>query len=186
MNVHTSAVVLIPPEDAWAPIQAIRQRHDSKICRWMPHITLLYPFLPVDQFERALDALTEICRSFQPLNVRLTHIDRFLHGRGRTTFWAAPQPKQAIVDLQQALFEAIPECRDQNKRSSGFNPHLTVGRGKGKTAQRTFDELTARWSEIAFEVDSIALIAREGDGPFKIERILKFGLPVANKKAISP
>jgi hypothetical protein len=39
-------LVIIPPEAVWEPIQAIRRRHDRKLRRWMPHITLLYPFRP--------------------------------------------------------------------------------------------------------------------------------------------
>ena len=39
---HTTAVVVIPPDDAWPPIQALRQRYDRQFRRWMPHITLLY------------------------------------------------------------------------------------------------------------------------------------------------
>ena len=41
---HKAAAVIIPPEDAWGPIQAIRRKHDRKVGRRMPHITLIYPF----------------------------------------------------------------------------------------------------------------------------------------------
>ena len=37
---HQSAVVLIPPREVWAPIQAIRREHDRHLRRWMPHVTL--------------------------------------------------------------------------------------------------------------------------------------------------
>ena len=43
---HESAIVLIPPQEVWEPIQAIRRVHDRQVRRWMPHVTLLYPFLP--------------------------------------------------------------------------------------------------------------------------------------------
>ena len=43
---HKTATVIIPPECVWGPIQAIRQKHDSEVGRWMPHVTLTYPFLP--------------------------------------------------------------------------------------------------------------------------------------------
>lgn len=42
---HQTAVVVIPPEDVWPSIQAIRREHDRKIRRWMPHITLIEPFI---------------------------------------------------------------------------------------------------------------------------------------------
>ena len=43
---HQTALVLIPPESCWAPIQAIRKQHDRSFERWMPHINLLYGFVP--------------------------------------------------------------------------------------------------------------------------------------------
>jgi poly(A) polymerase len=43
---HKTAAFIIPPEYVWGPIQAIRQKHDSNVGRWMPHITLFYPSLP--------------------------------------------------------------------------------------------------------------------------------------------
>jgi poly(A) polymerase len=51
--VFTTAIVVIPPEDVWPPIQAIRTEHDAKVRRWMPHITLVYPCLPVADFPAA-------------------------------------------------------------------------------------------------------------------------------------
>jgi hypothetical protein len=42
---HKTAAFIIPPEDVWGPIQPIRQKHDSKVGRWMPHVTLIYSFL---------------------------------------------------------------------------------------------------------------------------------------------
>lgn len=47
---HKTAVVLIPPEECWPPIQAIRQEHDRHVRRWMPHMTMIYPFRPKEQF----------------------------------------------------------------------------------------------------------------------------------------
>jgi hypothetical protein len=41
---HQTAIVAIPPETFCEPIQKIRQVHYIKICRWMPHITLIHPF----------------------------------------------------------------------------------------------------------------------------------------------
>ncbi len=47
----TSAVVWIPPDSALPTIQAIRRRYDRHLQRWMPHVTLLYPFRPRENFD---------------------------------------------------------------------------------------------------------------------------------------
>jgi hypothetical protein len=36
----TSALTIIPPKQYWAPIQAIREKHDRAFNRWMPHINM--------------------------------------------------------------------------------------------------------------------------------------------------
>ena len=46
VKTHHTAVVAMPPPEVWEPIQAIRRQHDRNVHRWMPHITLLYPFMP--------------------------------------------------------------------------------------------------------------------------------------------
>ena len=48
---HQTSVVAMPSDDICEPIQAIRREHDRQIHRWMPHINLLYPFYPRDQFQ---------------------------------------------------------------------------------------------------------------------------------------
>jgi 2'-5' RNA ligase len=75
---HT-AVVALPPPEVWEPIQAIRRQHDRHVHRWMPHITLLYPFLPHAQFGEALPVLTEVGRHIAPFQVTLTTFRAFTH-----------------------------------------------------------------------------------------------------------
>jgi 2'-5' RNA ligase len=71
MKTKRSAVVWIPPPDAWAPIQAIRRRHDRQIARWMPHVTLLYPFWPRARFDEAERLLAPVCSRMGPFPITL-------------------------------------------------------------------------------------------------------------------
>jgi hypothetical protein len=41
---HQTVVAVVPPQEAWGPIQAIRERHARQLRRWPPHLNLLYPF----------------------------------------------------------------------------------------------------------------------------------------------
>lgn len=175
MKVHTTAVVLIPPEEVWEPIQRIRHYHDSKIDRWMPHITLLYPFLPVEQFSEITPKLRAAISGQSPFSMTLSEVGRFSHGRGNFTFWMGPQSKEPVVNLQRTLFEAVPDCDDQNRGGKVFRPHLTVARARGqKAGDELFEELKAIWEPITFQVEKIALIARDGDTPFEVRAVLEF------------
>jgi hypothetical protein len=60
---YTTAIVVIPPEEVWPAIQAIRTKHDSEARRWMPHMTLVYPCLPLADLQAAQERLGIACRT---------------------------------------------------------------------------------------------------------------------------
>ena len=77
---YKTAVVAIPPEGFQEPIQALRKKHDCHFRRWMPHITLIYPFRPVSAFEHTAPRLTRACRLVKPFEVRLVKPFNFQQG----------------------------------------------------------------------------------------------------------
>src|SRR5438045_598206 len=100
---HHTALAIVPPQDAWGPIQAIRERHDRQVGRWPPHINLLYPFFSSEQFDDAMPRLTAACAQIEPFIMTLAEFHFFQHSSRKTTLWLAPEPKNAIVRLQAAL-----------------------------------------------------------------------------------
>src|SRR5215831_6667307 len=87
VKTHHTAVVAMPPPEVWEPIQAIRRQHDRNVHRWMPHITLLYPFMPREQFGEALPGLMEVGRQSAALQVTLATFQAFTHAFGKATIW---------------------------------------------------------------------------------------------------
>ena len=128
---HTTAIVLIPPRDAREPVQAIRRRHDRQVRRWMPHITLVYPFLPPASFDVLDGPLAAAARAVPAFDVELREFGRFRHGHRSWTVWLAPEPAAALADLEAALRAACPDCDDQERHPGGFHPHLSVGQFRG-------------------------------------------------------
>jgi 2'-5' RNA ligase len=87
---HHTAVAIIPPVEVWEPIQAIRQVHDRQFHRWMPHINLLYPFYPAEQFVEVVPRLATACARVSAFPVTLAEFRMFAHPSGRVTLWLAP------------------------------------------------------------------------------------------------
>ena len=173
---HKTAAVIVPPGSAWASIQAIRQAHDRKVSRWMPHITLIYPFLPRSRFERMSKRLAAACRSVRPFEIELTKFDQFGHGKGYYTVWLVPEPAEPVLDLHAALCPIVYEDSfDLDHAIWNFTPHLSVGRARG-TANMVdlLQEFQASWSPLRFRVDSVQLIYRNDrpDGAFRVDRAL--------------
>jgi hypothetical protein len=53
----------------------------------MPHVNLLYPFLPAERFRPSmLTALHDALKDVRPFSVRLDAFDHFVHGKGATFF----------------------------------------------------------------------------------------------------
>ncbi len=163
---YQSALVVIPPENCWAPIQAIRQKYDSKVDRWMPHITLVYGFIADEHFGEAAQLIGESLKKQQPFEVTLSGFSTFEH-RSSTTAWLKPETADSIAwqRVQQVLQDLFPQCNEQSSRAGGFTPHLSVGQF---TDQQTAKSLLPHWQPVSFEVDKVALISRHGDEPFAI------------------
>ncbi|MFO7900746.1 MAG: 2'-5' RNA ligase family protein [Planctomycetota bacterium] len=175
---HTTAVVLIPPQAVWGPVQAIRERHDRQFRRWMPHVTLLYPFRPREQFDAVGRKLAGACGDQAPFELELAEFRWFAHGGRRFTVWLAPTPPGPLIDLQAALQAAVPDCDDMRRFPGGFTPHLSVGQvsAPGRLA-RVVQELQAGWRPIRFRAGGIALIWRgtEPSASFRVDRTIPLG-----------
>jgi poly(A) polymerase len=178
--VHQAAVVLIPPDEVWPAIEALRSKHDRNYERWMPHVTLLYPFVPEEHFAEAEALIAQALRDLPPFQVTLTGFEYFEH-RGSVTAWLKPedQPHGALKALQAALEAALPQCNEQGRKSErGFTPHLSVGqlpRSSPAELRRTLAAWERDWKPLTFEAREVCLISRRGDVPFEVRRRVALG-----------
>ena len=181
---HTTAVVLIPPPEIWTPIQTIRRAHDRHVSRWMPHITLLYPFRPHGEFDWLVEQFSAACEGLERFRLALTEVRYFRHRRDSYTLWLAPEPKEPLVHLQALIEQVVPDCNDVSRRREGFTPHLSVGQVRGEREMLALEgALRASWQPLAFTASEISLIWR-GEPPddvFRIGKTVKLGT-----KAMSP
>jgi RNA 2',3'-cyclic 3'-phosphodiesterase len=161
----TTAVVLIPPPEAQPTIQAIRQVHDRHFKRWMPHITLLYPFRPRHEFDQLARRFAAACEALEPFQVEFAEIRFFRHRRDSFTLWLAPEPEEALVRLQALIGSVVPDCDDVVRHRDGFTPHLSLGQVQGERQRLVLQQsLQAAWQPIAFTAREISLIWR-GEPP---------------------
>jgi 2'-5' RNA ligase len=180
-KVPYTATVLVPPEDTWGPIQAIRRVHDPQVSRWMPHVTLLYPFVPERQLLAAAEALRVPCEESPPFSLTLARFGCFQHGRGCATAWLAPSPAEPVKQLQQRLREIFPWCDDTSRFPDGFMPHLSVGRWPADGVQEALAELQEGWQPLEWHVTGVSLIARPESAlsSFTVRHVLPLGRAAA-------
>ena len=162
---HYSALCWIPPEAQQPPIQALRNQFDKQIERWPPHVNLLYPFVPVEQFSEAAVRVAEALRGLPAFNVVLDRMQSFRHSKKSMTAWLDPTvaPGNRWQTLQAACLAAFPCCTDQTDRGS-FVPHLTIGQFKdAKRLEALQADLDQRWQPLECSVGDVCLISRRGD-----------------------
>jgi 2'-5' RNA ligase len=168
---HTTAVVIIPPPVVWEPIQAVRQRYDRQVRRWMPHITVLYPFRPAAEFPELLPLIERLCAELPAFTVCLRDVCHFRHGRDHWTLWLDPLPNQPLEELVERLLAVVPDCGDTARFPGGYRPHLSVGQATGTPAFQALEQhLRESWAPLTFEVDRVSLI-RRGEPPDDVFRV---------------
>jgi RNA 2',3'-cyclic 3'-phosphodiesterase len=158
---HESAVALIPPAEVWPPIQAIRRVHDRQFRRWMPHVTLLYPFLPRAGLAAAVPIAERALADVEPFEIALARLDVFRHRGGTFTVWLAPEPKDALAAVQAALVRRFPGCDATGRFASGFTPHLSVGQARDEEHVEALRGELEGWRPLAFTARAVSVIVRE-------------------------
>lgn len=175
---YQTAVVLIPPEEVWPPIQALRQQYDRHVRRWMPHVTLLYPFRPHQEFESVVGQWAPVCAQLRPFVVHLAAVCTFRHARDSYTLWLAPEPKDALLALHTQLWHMAPECDDVRRWEQGFTPHLSIGQQRGhERMRRLVAQVQATWLPLTFVASEISLIWRHEspDDIFRVAHRIRLG-----------
>jgi 2'-5' RNA ligase len=175
---HKTAVVVIPPAEAWPPIQAIRRAYDRQQRRWMPHITLIYPFRPMAEFPALRGRLAPVCNRLLPFEINLEVFRFFEHSHQSCTIWLAPDPPEPLIRLQTEVWRLVPDCTEVRDFPGDFTPHLSVGQAAGrKAALARVEEWQGSWRPLRFKVSEISLLARNDppDDVFRVEGVLSLG-----------
>ena len=172
---HTTAVVLIPSEAVQPPIQAIRRIHDRNFKRWMPHITLLYPFAERRDFTEITSALVKASQQTSPFSIELARFDAFQHRKSCTMF-LVPEPADEIARLHSTLLQHLPDYDDTAQFAGGFHPHLSVGQFQTRSLHTEQQRLQEEWQPIQCEIAHLSLIYRspETDDRFVVAEQFPF------------
>lgn len=161
MQTYNTALVIIPPEEIWEPIQEIRREYDRKIRRWMPHITLLYPFLPVEQFSQVNEFLSQLVGTFRHMEVSLTDVRYFRLGNENYKLWLSVQPYRDVKIFYRTLVDAM-EKEYMEDYEKDFVPHLSIGQARGpKKLSHICEKVRGIWKPVQFTITQVSLVSRD-------------------------
>jgi len=182
---HKTAAVVVPPEDVCEAIQAIRRRYDRQFRRWMPHVTLIYPFRPREAFDEVASLLRVACAEMDTFEATLADFRFFEHGPASCTLWLVPEPAERFCALHRILSNAMREITEPPGRTT-FTPHLSVGQAPGRAAaMELVERLRMEWRPVRFAVSDVCLIWRNDppDDVFRVGRRVPLpGAPDSGEK----
>lgn len=155
-----TALCVIPPNDVWEQIQAIRSVHDKAYPRWMPHINFIYPFVPEKSFDDIKARLEPVLNGLKPFQIEFddSSFHYFEQKKNECTYHLRPKVTTDIVELQKIIQNQLSHLI-KNKRA--FEAHLTLGQTKLSKISDVFKEIKAKWKTIEFTVDRVYMISRE-------------------------
>lgn len=120
-----SALLIVPPRTVQAFSYPIREEFDAESFNRVPaHITLLYPFVPPEEIDKAVSRLKKICAAFPPFELTLDQ-----YGKFEDALFLEPSNPGKILELFKLLSEAFPEYPVyQGEHGEELRPHLTLAR----------------------------------------------------------
>ena len=153
----TGIVVTVPESELI--VADLRDRFDPAARYGVPaHITVLFPWLPVDAVDGAARrALGELAATTPAWDAELTSVGRF-PGVG----WLAPSPSVPFVALTRAVWRRWPETPPYQGRFPEPVPHLTVADGHPDEVLDAVAAELAPGLPIRFRVLSLVLLGFDG------------------------
>ena len=176
----TSAVSIVPPKEFWPAIQRIRSMCDRSYQRWMPHVNVLFPFIPrAEMKDQAVTMrMRQALSSVQPFTLEFSRFDILEHKNGGCTVYIVPEaPSQQlhyIFDCLQNDFPAFSELARVGE--DGYLPHLTVGYFPSKgVAQAKIEGFEKYFQPFSFVLDHLCVLTRTGKDAFELFEAVPLG-----------
>jgi 2'-5' RNA ligase len=125
------AVVLTFSSAIQKTLSKLRQEYLQYIdYQIVPHLTLIYPFMPVFSLYKVIEQLEKVARRTKPFDITLDGVDFF--EEDSNVIYAAVENKQAVkklhIDLAGSLEGLIKEQDTDGKYNlERFVPHVTIG-----------------------------------------------------------
>jgi 2'-5' RNA ligase len=160
---RTALVVTVPAAEPL--VASFRQRFDaaSVARRIVPHVTILFPFVPLDELD---DAVYSVLRSHfiaqRAFDALLDGVESF---SGHV--WLRPEPRERFVDLIEAACSVSPGTPPYEGVFDDHVPHLTIGTADESAPLESILETAIREFEsrlpVRFRVAEVTLFEEQAD-----------------------
>jgi 2'-5' RNA ligase len=149
LDLETAILLPVPPEVLRVAYPLAKQYAPRMLELYPLHLTLLWPFVPIDQINEGCARLGALAQTLGPVPVTLNGYGVL----GRSTYMN-PINTQPLIALFRAVYDAFPDCKPYyGAHGDTILPHLTVGlfRKEAERAAAVFPD----YAPITFTVDRL-------------------------------
>jgi hypothetical protein len=140
-----------------------------------PHVTALWPFLPADGLDAALEGrLGAFLSGLPAFDFALTRVGGFAD-----VVFLAPEPAERFVALTRALWDEWPECPPFGGAYDEVVPYLTVALDPAPGQRREIETVVAPLLPLAARAAEVLLVEEDEGGTLVVRRRFTLGGPAA-------
>lgn len=175
MSRPRSSGLIVPVEAACELVTPWLDRLPAGIRDLPPHVTALWPFLPADGLDAALEArLSALLSGLPAFDFALTRVGGFAD-----VVFLAPEPAERFVELTRALWDEWPECPPFGGAYDEVVPHLTVALDPPPGRRREIETVVAPLLPLAARAAEVLLVEQDEGGTLVVRRRFALGDPAA-------
>lgn len=154
----TTALLITVPE-ADPLVSGARKKYDPSAGAGVPaHVTVLYPFLPVERIDDAVTAeLRALFAAQEPFALDFTGFGRF-----PDLLWLAPQPDAPLRALTAAVEARWPQAPPYRGEYGDPVPHLTVAGGQPQEVYEALEREIGSALPLRAGVTGVHLVVNDG------------------------
>jgi 2'-5' RNA ligase len=171
MEVTTAIVIFGSLEVQAVAVPLLKQHWPEGLCRAPAHITVLYPFAPLEKLPAASLQVRGLCAAQAPFDLTLDGYDSF--PKVAYMKLADPQPIKALFRRVRAVFpEYLPY---EGQFGDDLHPHVTVAQFPDEETQRAVH--LPEYAPITFRVERLHLVfgALTSDIPWLTYDVIPLG-----------
>lgn len=118
-----TGLVIMPPPELRNEINMWRRVYHAYVSTVTPHITLCYPFIPINIWDSNRQAIFKALQGIRPFDIKFRELGTFV--RDESVLWLKPENGKNLSRIRMKIQELFSEYLSQS--ALAYVPHLTIG-----------------------------------------------------------
>jgi 2'-5' RNA ligase len=118
-----TGLVIIPPPEVRNEINMWRRVYHAYESTITPHITIIYPFIPIGVWDTNRWAIFNATRGIYPFDIKLHELGTFVHDE--SVLWLKPEDGKNLAKIRARMQDLF--SKQIPTSSLAYVPHMTIG-----------------------------------------------------------